>query len=127
MSKLPELIEPAEGGQTLRLYHTPWPGEVLFACRKCQRRIKRNNGPAALSKLRSWFKARGRKQQRTPLRVIDMTCVKLCPNDGVTVFSRRHLAHEPPGVCIARSEDDLETLYCELTEVALSSAKVTLK
>jgi hypothetical protein len=126
MSKPPELIEPADGGVTLRLYRTPWQGEVLFACRKCQRRVKRNDGPAALSKLKSWFKARSRKQQRTPLRVIDMTCVKLCPNDGVTVFSRRHLAHEPAGVCIARNEDDLETLYCELTDVALSSAKLTL-
>lgn len=122
MSKTPEAI--ATTGE-LRLYRAPWTGEVLFACRKCQRRVKKKNGPEALQKLKRWFKARGRKQTRTELRVIDMTCIKLCPGDGITVFSRRHLAHEPAGVCIARSESDLETLYCELTDVALSPEKAT--
>ncbi len=126
MSKTPEAIDTTGA---LRLYPAPWKGEVLFACRKCQRRMKKKDGPEALQKVKRWFKARGRHQKgpekRTELRVIDMTCIKLCPGDGVTVFSRGHLAHEPAGVCIARSENDLERLYCELTDVALSPEKVT--
>ena len=97
----------------------------MFACRKCQRRVRRKDGPAALQAVKRWFKQRGRKSARTELRVIDMTCIKLCPGNGVTVFSRRHLAQEPPRVCVAQSEADLEQLYCELTEVALPPAKVT--
>jgi hypothetical protein len=125
MSKSPELIADAERSNPLRMYRTPWQGEVLFACKKCQRRIKKHHGEAALVRLKKWFKKRSRSG--APVRVIDIPCVKLCPKGGVTVFSRHQLAHQPPGVCIARTEADLETLYCELTEVALFPEKVTVK
>jgi hypothetical protein len=50
----------------------------------------------------------------------------LCPKGGVTIFSRCQLGSQTPGVCIARSEKDLEKLYCELTDVALSPENATL-
>ncbi len=121
MSKTPT---PIEASGTLRLYRAPWKGEVLFACRKCQRKMKKRGGTRALARLKSWFNKRGK--ERSSVRVIDVPCVKLCPKGGVTVFTRRNLAHDPPGVLIARSEDDLETLYCELTEVALLPENATL-
>lgn len=120
MSKTPEAMEP-DG--TLRLYRTPWKGEVLFACRKCQRKMKKHGGPPALARLKSWFKKRGK--HGTPVRVIDVPCVDLCPKGGVTVFTPQQLAQQPPGVAIAWSERDLETLYCALTDVALSPEKAT--
>lgn len=125
MSKHPEAID---SSTPLRIYRTPWKGEALFACRKCQRRMKKRGGPAALVKLKSWFKKRAGKSPELPqVRVIDIPCVKLCPKSGVTVFSRRQLAHDPPGVSIARTGQDLETLYCELTDVALFPAKATFQ
>ena len=90
--------------------------------------MKKRGGSPALFKLKSWFKKRAAASpETTPVRVIDIPCVKLCPKGGVTVFSRRHLANQPPGISIAWTEADMETLYCELTEVALPPAKVTSK
>jgi hypothetical protein len=112
----------------LRLYPAPWKGEAVFACRKCQRRIKKSGGPAALRKLKKWFKKRTHGTPKAPpVHLIDVSCLKLCPKGGVTIFAARHLGKDPLAVCIARSEQDLEALYCELTAVALSPAKSTLK
>jgi hypothetical protein len=126
MSKDPKPIDTFDCGEALRMYGVPWKGEALFACRKCQRKMKRTGVPA-LAKVKSWFKKRAKKGKGAPVHVIQIPCVKLCPKGGVTVFSRRQLRQEPPGVCIARTEADLEQFYCELTEVALSSENVTLK
>jgi hypothetical protein len=117
-----------ESHNALRLYSTPWKGEAVFACRKCQRRMKKGGGPAALRKLKKWFKRRMHgTPDAPPVHLIDVSCLKLCPKGGVTIFSARQLGKETPAVCIARSEQDLETLYCEVTAVALFPEKSTLK
>ena len=121
MSKAPEAID-LQGA--LRLYRARWKGEVIFACMMCQRMMKTHGGPRAMARLKSWFKRRSRDHAQ--VRVIDIPCVKLCPKGGVTVFSRALLAQTPPAVAIARSQQDLEALYCELTDVALSPEKVTV-
>ena len=126
MSKHPEQIDTPGHGMALRMYRAPWKGEALFVCRKCQRKMKRGGIPA-LAKVKKWFKKRAKKGNDMPLHVIQVPCVGLCPKGGVTVFSQRQLACEPPRVCIARSKADLEKLYCELTDVALSPENVTLK
>lgn len=77
-----------------------------------------------MARLKKWFKKRG--ADGPSVHVVDVPCVKLCPKGGVTVFTRSSLAHQPPGVAIARNKKDLETLYCELTDVALLPEKVTL-
>jgi predicted metal-binding protein len=116
----------ADSQNALRLYPTPWKGEAVFACRKCQRRMKKSGGPDALRKLKKWFRKRARSTPEAPaVSVIEISCLKLCPKGGVTVFSGRQLGREL-GISIARSEEDLEKLYCELTDVALSPEKSTL-
>jgi hypothetical protein len=126
MSKNPEPIVTLDCGAALRMYSAPWKGEALFACKKCQRKMRRDGIPA-LGKVKRWFKKRAKKGNHAPVHIIEIPCVKLCPKGGVTVFSRRQLMQEPPGVCVVRTEADLETLYCELTDVALSPEKATLK
>ncbi len=125
MSKNPEPIITLDRPAASRVYSAPWEGEALFACKKCQRKMRRGGIPA-LAKVKKWFKKRAKKGKGMPVHVIEVPCVKLCPQGGVTVFSRCQLMQDPPGVCIARTEADLETLYCELTEVALSPEKATL-
>jgi hypothetical protein len=99
----------------LRIYRTPWRGELVLACRKCQKKMKKRGGGGRLGKIRRWFKARTKRDGRAPaIHVLDVPCVKLCPKGGVTIFSQRQLAHHPPGVCIARTEEDLEAFYREL-------------
>ena len=78
-----------------------------------------------MSRLKKWF--RKRADNAAPVHVIDIPCVKLCPRGGVTVLTPSHLNIESPSIAIARNVGDLETLYCEVTDVALSPAKATLK
>ncbi len=103
-------IEAIDEVGPLRLYRTPWKGELVLACRKCQKRMKKREG--GLRKIKRWFKARAKEDADAPrIHVIQVPCVKLCPKGGVTIFSDRQLAHSPAGVCIARSEADLEAFY----------------
>lgn len=109
MGKKPEQIESAG---VLRIYRAPWKGELVLACKKCQRKIRKHDGPGALGKISRWFRRRTKENpDAAPVRVIEIPCVKLCPKGGVTIFSQRQLAHQPSGVCIARSEEDLEAFY----------------
>ncbi len=62
-----------ESQNALRLYPAPWKGEAVFACRKCQRRMKKNGGPAALRKLKKWFKKRMHAERRTRHRCTSST------------------------------------------------------
>jgi hypothetical protein len=108
-------IEAIDVSGPLRIYRTPWKGELVLACRKCQRKMKKRRGAGALRKVKSWFKKRARQDPEGPtIHVIDVACVKLCPKGGVTIFAQQQLAHHPPGVCIARSEEDLEAFYQQL-------------
>jgi hypothetical protein len=108
-------IEAIDASGPLRIYRTPWKGELVLACRKCQRKMKKHGGDGALRKVKRWFKKRARQDPEGPaIHVIDVACVKLCPKGGVTVFAQKQLAHHPPGVCIARTEEDLEAFYQQL-------------
>src|SRR5258708_748930 len=104
MTKSHKPINPIDYADTLRIYRAPWEGQALFACRKCQRRMKKRGGAPALAKLKKWFKKRGNRGKDVPMTVIEIPCVDLCPKEGVTVFWRRQLTQHPPGVCIARTE-----------------------
>jgi hypothetical protein len=120
--------QPSDSGTPLRVYATPWKGESVFACLKCQRKVKKGKGPKALRKIKKWFRKRSsRSAERPSVTVIGMSCVDLCPKNGVTIFSARQLIGQRPAVRIARSESDLEQIYCELTDVALFPENDTLK
>jgi hypothetical protein len=125
MSKSPQVRDP---GTPLRLYPIPWQGDAVFACLKCQRKLKKSKDLKALRKVAKWFRKRSsRSAERPPVSVIGMSCVDLCPKNGVTIFSARQLVCQRPAVRIVRSESDLEQIYCELTDVALFPENDTLK
>lgn len=105
----------AEAGPHLRVCRPPWKGEAVFACAKCQRKMKKGKGPKPLRKLRKWFRKMSAKHpERSDVCVIDIPCVDLCPKGGVTVFSARQLAGTPSRISILRSESDLEKFYCQM-------------
>lgn len=120
--------QPSTSKTPLRLYPTPWKGESVFACLKCQRKLKKGKGPKALRKIEKWFRKRSAgSAERRPVNVVDISCVDLCPKNGVTIFSARQLIGPRPTLCIARSESELEQIYCELTDAALFPENDTLK
>lgn len=123
-----ETTQASDSETPLRLYPAPWKCEPVFACLKCQRKLKKSKGPKALRKISKWFRKRSATSEARPsVNVIGISCVDLCPKNGVTIFSGCQLKGRPPSVCIARSESDLEQIYCELTDTALFPENETLK
>ncbi len=117
-----------DAGTQLRLYSPPWTGETVFACRKCQRKIKNGKASKALARIKKWFRKRSAKSPERPaVTVIFVPCLDVCPKDGITIFSARQLARKPAGLNIIRSEPDLERFYCDVTDVALFPENDTAK
>jgi hypothetical protein len=107
---------PALLNDALRTYAAPWDGELVLACTKCRRKLKKKGGGAkALSNLKKWFKARSTLDEFAPnVRIVGIDCVKVCPKGGVTVTRQHQLCDEGREVSILRSKADLEALYRSL-------------
>jgi hypothetical protein len=89
-----------------RTYPAPWNGRLILACKKCQKRLKKDHGPKELANLKKTFKSRN-KTASDPLHVLPMGCVDLCPNRGVVVCIPSQSESQ---LRILWSSDDLETL-----------------
>ena len=92
---------------TLQAYPIPWGGQVVLACRKCQKKLKRSDGVAKLSKA---LKKRARRDEDgLKLRVIEVSCLKMCPKGGVTVCTQAQLGRNE--CSIVRNRADVDSLY----------------
>jgi predicted metal-binding protein len=96
--------------EVLRSYPGPWKGQLLLACRKCQKKLKHGRKKVGISKLSKALKKRARHDENAPrLHVIEVPCLKLCPKGGVTVCTQRQLGQ---GKCsIVRTNADVDALY----------------
>jgi hypothetical protein len=94
----------------LRNYPAPWKGEILLVCRKCQKKLKHDGKKNGISKLSKTLKKRTRHDENAPrLHVLEVPCLKMCPEGGITVCTQRQL-----GRCecsIVRSREDIDALY----------------
>ncbi len=94
----------------LRNYRAPWKGQLLLACRKCQKKLRhrgKKNGPAQLNKA---LKKRARLDEAgLSLRVIGVPCLNLCPKGGVTVCTQQQIANNE--CSIVRSRADVDALF----------------
>jgi hypothetical protein len=84
-----------------KTYPAPWQGQLILACKKCQKRVKKDGGPKALSNLKKTFK------KNDSLHVLPMSCVDLCPKNGVVICLP---ADAPDRLRILWSEEDLKSL-----------------
>jgi hypothetical protein len=91
-----------------KTWPAPWHGEVLLACRKCQKKLRKHPLRGALSKLKKIVKRRNREIPGAALHVIPVSCLKLRPKDAVSVCLPSRYADR---VFILRSENDLDDLY----------------
>jgi predicted metal-binding protein len=89
-----------------KTYPAPWQGRLILACKKCQKRLKKDGGPKALANLKKTIKARN-KHSADLLHVLPMSCVDLCPKNGVVVCVP---AVAENNLRILWSEEDIETL-----------------
>ncbi len=90
----------------------PWKGQIVLVCRKCQKKLhggKKNK----IAKLGKVLKKQGRQEEDAPrLRVIQVSCLNVCPKGGVTVCTQSQLARNE--CCIVRTPADLDALIRQL-------------
>jgi hypothetical protein len=100
--------EPRQGA--VRSYKAPWKGELLLVCRKCQKKLKHDGKKNGISKLSKALKKRARQDENAPrLHVLEVPCLKMCPEGGITMCTQRQLGR---GECsIVRSKADVDALY----------------
>ena len=95
----------------LRSYPGPWEGQIILACRKCQKKLKHGGKKNGIAKLNKELKKRG-NQEGVQLRVIEVSCLKMCPEGGVTVCTQRQLGRNE--CSIVRTKADVDALVAQL-------------
>jgi len=93
-----------------KTYPAPWQGQILLACRKCQKKLKGHEELRAMANLKKTFKRYNKLKKQHPeeqLHVINVPCLDLCPKDGVTVCNP---GRSPSRLAILRGEDGIERL-----------------
>jgi hypothetical protein len=54
-----------------------WNGQVLLACRKCQKKLQGDRHLRSLAKLKKTVKRHNRERPEQPLHVINVPCMDL--------------------------------------------------
>jgi hypothetical protein len=91
----------------IRSYPPTWEGDLVLACRKCQRKLKGVSGMRALAKLKKTVKRRNREHPEAVLHVINVSCMDLCPKNGVTVC----IPASPARLLVLRDDEGIDQLY----------------
>ena len=95
--------------ESVRSYRAPWKGQLVLACRKCQKKLKHSGKKNWLAKLGKTLSKRARQNgDEVHLHVIEVSCLKLCPKDGVTVCTQAQLARQE--CSIVRTKADVDSL-----------------
>jgi|KBSSwiStaDraftv2_1062776.scaffolds.fasta_scaffold58092_3 predicted metal-binding protein len=93
----------------LKTYPASWEGRLILACRKCQKKLKRDPDQRSLARLKKTVKRYNKEHPARQLHVINVPCMDLCPKGGVTVCCP---THDPSLLSIMRRDEDLRLLCC---------------
>jgi predicted metal-binding protein len=91
-----------------KCYQVPWEGQLVLACKKCQKKLKHDEGLARLSKLKKAVKGYNETHVDKQLHVISVPCMDLCPKGGVSVFTTANQC-----LSIVRNQEDIGGLWVE--------------
>jgi predicted metal-binding protein len=94
--------------RSFKSYAPTWQGDLLLACRKCQKKLKGYPGMSALSKLKKTIKQHNKLHTDAPLHLISVPCFDMCPRGAVTVCLP---SNKPTKLSLLRSEEEVEALY----------------
>jgi hypothetical protein len=95
--------------KSVRGYRAPWKGQLVLACRKCQKKLKRSGKKNWLAKLTKTLRKRARQNgDELRLHIIDVSCLKLCPKDGITLCTQAQIARQE--CSIVRTKADVDSL-----------------
>jgi hypothetical protein len=110
---LPPTIVPSAAG-AVRTGPTPakWETDVLLVCQRCSAKLPGGLAADGRTTLRQWFRERlGSVGRGKALRVVETSCLGLCPDGRIAVAIGRELAAEPAVIRSVASEADREALY----------------
>jgi hypothetical protein len=91
----------------------PWDTNLILACRRCQKRLRKTEHPPRFAKLKKWLKSRARREglKKSPLHLIEIPCQKICPKAGLVLLTQSQLATHPTTFFIIQTKEQMETLY----------------
>jgi predicted metal-binding protein len=92
----------------LKSYPPTWEGDLLLACRKCQKKLKGEPGMRALAKLKKTITRHNKEHAGALLHLISVPCMDLCPKGAVTICLP---ANQAATLSILRDEGDIASLY----------------
>jgi Fe-S-cluster-containing hydrogenase component 2 len=79
----------------MKSHPAPWSGEVLLACKRCQKKLRKSKASPEFARMRKWIKDRLRHEpwsaQKPGLHVIEIPCQKICPRNGIVVLRQSQL------------------------------------
>ena len=89
-----------------------WETDVLFVCQRCSAKLPDGLAPDGRTMLRQWFKERlGSVGRGKALRVVETSCLGLCPERRIAVAIGREQAAEPAIIRSVATEADREAVY----------------
>jgi predicted metal-binding protein len=91
----------------IKSYPARWQGELMLACKKCQKKLKKNDDLASLANLKKTVKERNKRGPATWLHIVNVPCMDLCPKDAVAICMPARAADR---LMILRGKKDLEVL-----------------
>src|ERR1700689_980852 len=93
---------------SLKSYPPTWEGDLLLACRKCQKKLKGEPGMRPLAKLKKTIKRGNKEHPRAAMHLISVPCMDLCAKGAVAIC----LPATPSAtLSILRDEGEIERLY----------------
>jgi hypothetical protein len=92
----------------LKSFAPPWEGQLLLACRKCQKKLKGAPDLRALAKLKKTIKRLNKEHPDQPLHLLNVPCMDVCPKGGVTICDP---SEHPAQLSILRTEAEVESLF----------------
>ena len=93
----------------LRSYELPLKGQLLLACGKCQRKLKKGDDPEGLASFKKLLKKAAKQSPTAPrIHILRVPCLDMCPKAGIAVCTPAQVArHE---CSILRTKDDINVL-----------------
>ena len=89
-----------------------WEMDVLFVCQRCSAKLPDGIAADGRTTLRQWVKERlGSVGRGKALRVVETSCLGLCPDGRIAVAIGRELSADPAVIRSVATEADREAVY----------------
>lgn len=103
--------------RSLQRAKATWQREAVFVCKKCMKK-QRDGVDGEGTALRKWLRrALKRAGLGKSVRVVETSCLDLCPKQGITLFRGRDLADSSMPLRVLRNGDDPQILLDWLADL----------